>query len=80
MLLLLLVIIAAIWLFSYAGPRYYPAYTTRYSQYPLWGGRSHVLLIILALLVVLWLLGYIRIGGLNSPVNRRHTSPIINVR
>ena len=80
MLLLLLVIIAAIWLFSYAGPRYYPAYTTRYSHYPLWGGRSHVLLIILALLVVLWLLGYIHIGGLNSPINRRHTGPIINVR
>ena len=80
MLILLLVILAIIWHFSYAGPRYYPAYTTRYSQYPLWGGRSHVLLIILALLVVLWLLGYIRIGGLPSPINSRHTNPIIKVQ
>ena len=79
MLILLLIIIAVIWLFSFAGPRYYPAYTTRYRQYPLWGGRSHVLLIILALLVILWLLGYIHIGGLPSPLNTRHSSHTIRV-
>jgi hypothetical protein len=75
MLILLLIIIAIVWLFSYAGPRYYPAYSTRYSRYPLWGGRSHILLVILAVIFALWLLGAIRIGGLRSPLNTRHSSP-----
>jgi len=43
MLILLLIIIFVVWLLSYSGPRYYPAYTGRYSRYPLWGGRSHIL-------------------------------------
>jgi len=75
MLILLLIIILAIWLFSYSGPRYYPAYTTRYSRYPLWGGRSHVLLVILVLVLALWLFGVIRIGGLRSPLHTRHSGP-----
>ena len=79
MLLLLLIIILALWLFSYAGPRHYPAYTTRYSRYPLWGGRSNILLVILALLLVLWLLGVIRISGLRSPIHTRHSGPTIRV-
>lgn len=61
MLLLLLIILAAIWLLSWSGPRLYPAYATRYSRYPLWGGSSHVLLMLLAVLVLLVLLGVIRL-------------------
>ena len=79
MLILLLIIIFVVWLLSYSGPRYYPAYTTRYSRYPLWGGRSHFLLLILALLVVLWLLGVIRIGGLPSPLHTRGPGPTFRV-
>ena len=59
-MLLIILILAVIWIFSWGGPRYYPAYADRYSRYPLWGGRSHVLLVILAILFVLWLLGAIR--------------------
>jgi hypothetical protein len=79
MLILLLIIIFIVWLLSYSGPRYYPAYTTRYSRYPLWGGRSHILLVILALLIVLWLLGVFRIGGLPSPLHTRRSSPTFRV-
>jgi hypothetical protein len=79
MLFLLLIIIFFVWLLSYSGPRYYPAYTTRYGRYPLWGGRSHILLVILALLVVLWLLGVIRIGGLPSPLHTRGSGPTFRV-
>jgi hypothetical protein len=79
MLLLLLIILLAVWLFSYAGPRYYPAYTNRYRRYPLWGGRSNILLVILALIIVLWLLGVIRIGGLPSPINTRHSPPTLRL-
>ena len=61
MLLLLLIILAIIWLLSWSGPRYYPAYANRYSRYPLWGGSSHVLLLLLAMLVLLLLLGVIRL-------------------
>jgi hypothetical protein len=60
-MLLLLIILAVIWLLSWSGPRYYPAYATRYSRYPLWGGSSHVLLVLLAILVLLLLLGVIRL-------------------
>ena len=79
MLILLLIIILVVWLFSYAGPRYYPAYTTRYSRYPLWGGRSNILLAILALIFVLWLLGVIRIGRLPSPIHTRRSGPTFRV-
>jgi hypothetical protein len=79
MLILSLIIILVVWLLSYSGPRYYPAYTTRYSRYPLWGGRSHILLVILALLIVLWLLGVIRIGGLSSPLHTRRSGPTFRV-
>jgi len=79
MLFLLLIIIFFVWLLSYSGPRYYPAYTTRYSRYPLWGGRSHILLVIVALLVVLCLLGVIRIGGLPSPLHKRGSGPTFRV-
>jgi hypothetical protein len=79
MLILLLIIIFVVWLFSYAGPRYYPAYTTRYSRYPLWGGRSHILVVILALILVLWLLGVFRIGGFPSPLHTRHSGPTFSV-
>ncbi|HKP87026.1 MAG TPA: DUF3309 domain-containing protein [Blastocatellia bacterium] len=61
MLVLLIVILLLAWLFSWGGPRYYPAYATRYSRYPLWGGGSHLLLVVLAILLLLWLLGVIRI-------------------
>ena len=61
MLLLLLVVLAAVWFFSWGGPRFYPAYADRYRAYPLWGGGSHVLLAILAILLILWLLGVIRL-------------------
>ena len=47
MLILLLIILAVVWLVSWSGPRYYPAYSTRYSGYPFWGGSSHVLLVLL---------------------------------
>jgi hypothetical protein len=60
MLILLLVILAIVWLFSWSGPRFYPAYTTRYRSYPLWGGGSHILLVILGILLLLWFLGVIR--------------------
>jgi hypothetical protein len=60
MLITLLVILAIIYLFSWGGPRYYPAYTTRYSRYPLWGGGSHILLVIVGILLLLWFLGVIR--------------------
>jgi len=79
MLILLLIIIFIVWLLSYSGPRYYPAYTTRYSQYPLWGGRSHILLVILALIIVLWLLGVIRIGGIPSPFQTRRSGHTFRV-
>jgi hypothetical protein len=79
MLILLLIIILVIWLLSYAGPRYYPTYTTRYRRYPLWGGRSNILLVILALFLVLWLFGVIRISGLRSPLNTRHSGPTFKV-
>ena len=79
MLTLLLIILLVVWLFSYAGPRYYPAYTTRYRRYPLWGGRSNILLVILALILALWLLGVIRIGGLRSPLQTRQHSPTFRV-
>jgi hypothetical protein len=61
MLLLLLIILFVVWLFSWSGPRFYPAYTDRYRAYPLWGGGSHVLLALLLILVLLWLLGVIRL-------------------
>ena len=60
MLILLLVILAIVYLFSWGGPRYYPAYTTRYSRYPLWGGGSHILLVILGVLLLLYLLVVVR--------------------
>lgn len=43
-MLLLILILALIWIFSWSGPRDYPAYADRYNRYPLWGGRSHILL------------------------------------
>jgi hypothetical protein len=61
MLLILLIVLAVVWLFSWSGPRYYPAYATRYARYPLWGGSSHVLLVLLAILALLLLLGVIRL-------------------
>jgi hypothetical protein len=61
MILLLLVILAVIWLLSWSGPRFYPAYTNRYSWYPLWGGGSNVLLVLLVILLLLYLLGVIRL-------------------
>ena len=79
MLILLLIIVLVVWLLSYAGPRYYPAYTNRYSRYPLWGGRSNILLVILALILVLRLLGVIRIGGLPSPVHTGRSGPTFRV-
>ena len=79
MLFLLLIIIFVVWLLSYSGPRYYPAYTTRYSRYPLWGDRSHILLVILALILVLWLLGVTRIGGLPSPLHTGRSGPTFRV-
>jgi len=60
MLITILVILAIIWLFSWSGPRYYPAYATRYSRYPLWGGGSHILLVIVAIILLLWFLGVVR--------------------
>ena len=61
MLTLLLVVLLLAWLFSWGGPTYYPAYTTRYSSYPLSGNSSHILLGIVAILVLLWLLGYVHL-------------------
>ena len=63
MLTLLLVILLLMWAFSWGGPRFYPAYSTRYRAYPLWGNRSHTLLIIVLILVILWALGYIGPSG-----------------
>ena len=63
MLTLLLVILLLMWFFGYAGPRFYPAYTTRYRRYPYWGNRSHTLLVIVLILVILWALGYIGPAG-----------------
>ena len=60
MLITLLVILAIIWLFSWSGPRYYPAYTSRYRWYPMWGGGSHILLVILGIILLLWFLGVVR--------------------
>ena len=60
MLMLLLVILAIVWLFSWSGPRFYPAYATRYSRYPLWGGGSHILLVILVIFLLVYLLGVVR--------------------
>jgi len=60
-MLLLILILALIWIFSWSGPRYYPAYADRYNRYPLWGGRSHILLVILAIVLILWLLGVLRL-------------------
>ncbi|HZS07770.1 MAG TPA: hypothetical protein VFD58_23240 [Blastocatellia bacterium] len=79
MLILLLIIVFAVWLFSWGGPRYYPAYTTRYRRYPLWGGRSNILLAILGVVLLLWLLGYIHIAGLPSPLATRHSGPVLRV-
>jgi hypothetical protein len=59
-MLLLILIPALIWIFSWSGPRYYPVYADRYNRYPLWGGRSHILLVILAIILLLWLLGAVR--------------------
>ena len=61
MLMLLLIILLLLWLFSWSGPRYYPAYAGRYRWYPLWGGSSHVLLAMLLILFLLWLLGVVRL-------------------
>lgn len=61
MLVLLLIILLLLWLFSWSGPRYYPAYADRYRWYPLWGGSSHVLLAMLLILFLLWLLGVVRL-------------------
>jgi hypothetical protein len=61
MLLILLIIVAAIWLFSWGGPRYYPAYATRYARYPFWGGSSHALLVLLVVLFLLWWMGVIKL-------------------
>ena len=60
-MLLLILILALIWIFSWSGPRYYPAYAHRYNRYPLWGGRSHILLVIFVILLLLWMLGVIRV-------------------
>lgn len=59
-MILLLLILLVIWAFSWGGPRYYPSYANRYGWYPLWGGSSHLLLVLLVLLFVLWLLGVLR--------------------
>lgn len=79
MLLLIVVLLLIIWLAGYAGPRYYPAYTTRYRRYPLWGGRSNVLLAVVALLIILWLLGVIKVDGLPSPLNTGRVNPTIKL-
>lgn len=67
MVTLLIVLLLVIWAASMAGPRYYPAYTNRHRRYPLWGGRSNVLLGVLAVIVLLWLFGLLRISNLPSP-------------
>ena len=79
MLTLIVVLLLIVWLASLAGPRYYPAYTARYRRYPLWGGRSNVLLAVLGLLIILWLLGVIKVDGLRSPLNTRGTNPTIKL-
>ncbi len=61
MLTLLLIVLLLAWAFSWGGPRWYPAYTTRYRHYPYWGNRSHTLLAIVAIIAILVLLGYIRL-------------------
>ena len=61
MLTLLIVLLLVLWLVSWSGPRYYPSYASRYSWYPLWGGGSHTLLAVLAIILLLWLLGVVRL-------------------
>jgi hypothetical protein len=61
MLMLLIILLAVIWLVSWGGPRYYPAYATRHRWYPFWGGTSNILLIALVIILLLWLLGVFRI-------------------
>jgi hypothetical protein len=67
MLILIIVLLLLAWFGGYIGPRYYPAYASRYRRYPLWGGRSNILLVVLGILIVLWLLGIIQFGGLHTP-------------
>lgn len=77
MITTLIVILLIVWLASLAGPRYYPAYSSRrYRRYPLWGGRSNVLLVVLALFIILWLLGVIRVGGFPSPLKLMILPPL----
>ena len=57
MLVTLAILFAVLWLFSWGGPRYYPAYATRYRRYPFWGGGSNILLVVLGIALLLWLLG-----------------------
>jgi len=61
MLTLLIVLLLIFWLLSWSGPRYYPSYASRYNWYPLWGGSSHILLVVLVIFLLLWLLGIVRI-------------------
>jgi hypothetical protein len=71
MLTLLIVILLLVLLASYAGPRYYPAYASRFRRSPLWGRRSNLLLIVLGIIAALWFLGIITADGIHSPFTTR---------
>jgi uncharacterized membrane protein YhdT len=58
MFTLLFFLLVLVWLASWGVPAYYPAYAARYSGYPLWGNSSHILLGFIAIMLLLWSLGY----------------------
>lgn len=71
--MLTLIVVALLIAFAvmYAGPRYSPAFASRFRRPHFSGRQSNLLLIILAAVVLLWLFGVITVDGLNSPLNTR---------
>jgi len=81
-LLIIVLVIALIASWSY--PRYYPAYARRRGftarTYPAWSRRHNILLAVVGLILLLWLLGFIRVGNYHSPFEHSLSSrPIIRI-
>ena len=81
--LLIVVLIIAL-VASWGYPRYSPAYARRrgYASrtYPAWNRGHNILLGVVGLIILFWLIGFIRVGNIHSPFERSISSrPIIRI-
>ena len=84
MAILLIVVLAIALIASWSYPRYYPAYARRRGftvrSYPAWSRGHNILLAVVGLILLLWLLGFIRVGNYHSPFEHNITTrPIIRI-